>query len=278
MRLYYPNGGGGGGGAITYAQLPSGGGTWANGGDLAITGGNLTLSGKLLFDATATYDVGVANAAGVVAATSPRNAYLTGVLVIGTRAQVPGTLPALHVVQPNAAVAARYDFFSAVLPFSFVKFNGTPTATTGSVTGDTLGGVAGFSTNVATPAGGPSARMSFIATQDGSVGRGAYLQLSTAPNGGALTSRWRVTEDGHLWPEANGLYDQGSAALRVRNLYVSSAVALGGFTVATLPAAPIIGMTVYVTDLLAPTYLAVAVGGGAVVGKVLYNGAAWVCA
>jgi hypothetical protein len=49
------------------------------------------------------------------------------------------------------------------------------------------------------------------------------------------------------------------------------------YTVATLPAG-VQGDTAYVTDALAPTYLGAAVGGGAVVAPVFYNGAAWITA
>lgn len=52
-------------------------------------------------------------------------------------------------------------------------------------------------------------------------------------------------------------------------------VILKGYTVATLPAGTI-GMTAYVTDALAPTFLAVLVGGGAVVTTCFYNGTNWV--
>lgn len=50
---------------------------------------------------------------------------------------------------------------------------------------------------------------------------------------------------------------------------------LKGYTVATLPAGTV-GDTAYVTDALAPTFLAAVVGGGAVVTKVFYNGTNWV--
>lgn len=50
---------------------------------------------------------------------------------------------------------------------------------------------------------------------------------------------------------------------------------LKNYTVATLPTGTR-GDTAYVTDALTPTYLAVAVGGGAVVAPVFYNGTAWV--
>lgn len=48
-----------------------------------------------------------------------------------------------------------------------------------------------------------------------------------------------------------------------------------GYTVATLPAG-VVGDNAYVTDALAPTFLATVVGGGAIVTPVFYNGSAWV--
>jgi len=55
----------------------------------------------------------------------------------------------------------------------------------------------------------------------------------------------------------------------------STTISTGGYTVATLPAGSI-GMTAYVTDALAPTFLATVVGGGAVVTPVFYNGTNWI--
>lgn len=52
-------------------------------------------------------------------------------------------------------------------------------------------------------------------------------------------------------------------------------IRLKGYTVATLPAGTQ-GDTAYVTDAVAPTFLAVVVGGGAVVTPVFYNGSSWV--
>lgn len=48
-----------------------------------------------------------------------------------------------------------------------------------------------------------------------------------------------------------------------------------GYTVATLPAG-VVGDSAYVTDALAPTFLATIVGGGAITTPVFYNGSAWV--
>jgi hypothetical protein len=55
----------------------------------------------------------------------------------------------------------------------------------------------------------------------------------------------------------------------------SGPVTLPGYTVATLPAGTV-GMTAYVTDATAPTYLGALTGGGAVVCPVFYNGSAWI--
>lgn len=55
----------------------------------------------------------------------------------------------------------------------------------------------------------------------------------------------------------------------------TSVIRLKGYTVATLPAGTQ-GDTAFVTDALAPTFLATIVGGGAVVTPVFYDGANWV--
>lgn len=66
--------------------------------------------------------------------------------------------------------------------------------------------------------------------------------------------------------------------LKVSNTGVMTLTAplvLKGYTVATLPAGTQ-GMTAFVTDALAPTFLATVVGGGTVVTPVFYNGTNWV--
>jgi hypothetical protein len=54
-----------------------------------------------------------------------------------------------------------------------------------------------------------------------------------------------------------------------------STMRLKSYTVATLPATPTQGDCAYVTDALAPTFMGVIVGGGAVVTRVFYNGTNW---
>lgn len=56
---------------------------------------------------------------------------------------------------------------------------------------------------------------------------------------------------------------------------VLGTIKLNGYTVATLPAG-VIGETAYVTDALAPIFLGIIAGGGAVVTPVFYNGANWI--
>lgn len=50
---------------------------------------------------------------------------------------------------------------------------------------------------------------------------------------------------------------------------------LKGYTVATLPIAPVLGDMVYVTDALAPAFGVAVAGGGAANAKLWYNGANW---
>lgn len=67
----------------------------------------------------------------------------------------------------------------------------------------------------------------------------------------------------------------GSTSVTSPLVESTGTVRLKGYTVATLPAG-VVGDTAYVTDALAPTFLATIVGGGAVVSPVFYNGTNWV--
>ena len=61
----------------------------------------------------------------------------------------------------------------------------------------------------------------------------------------------------------------------INNPAFTGTVTLPGYTVATLPAGTI-GMTAYVTDATAPTFMGTVVGGGAVVAKVFFDGTNWI--
>lgn len=69
--------------------------------------------------------------------------------------------------------------------------------------------------------------------------------------------------------------DSAYAALTASNLISTATVRLKGYTVATLPAGTQ-GDTAFVTDALAPTFLATVVGGGAIKTPVFFDGANWV--
>lgn len=65
------------------------------------------------------------------------------------------------------------------------------------------------------------------------------------------------------------------ALVTASTISAGTTINTAGYTVGTLPAG-VTGARAYCTDLLLPTFLAVATGGGAVVGPVFYNGANWV--
>ena len=73
----------------------------------------------------------------------------------------------------------------------------------------------------------------------------------------------------------NGAKLQVNGNISATSILSNGIIRLKNYTVATLPAG-VQGDTAYVTDALAPTYMATVVGGGAVVTLVFYNGTAWV--
>jgi hypothetical protein len=60
-----------------------------------------------------------------------------------------------------------------------------------------------------------------------------------------------------------------------QRVIAAKTIGTGGFTVATLPAG-VVGDRTYVTDALAPTFLAAVVGGGAITTPVFYDGTNWI--
>ncbi len=96
--------------------------------------------------------------------------------------------------------------------------------------------------------------------------------LGTVSSGGAT-----VTNTASLLVNGAGTGGTNNYSLLVNSgpSKFGGTVQLMNYTVATLPTG-VQGMTAYVTDALAPTYLGVLVGGGAVVTPVFYDGANWV--
>jgi hypothetical protein len=80
---------------------------------------------------------------------------------------------------------------------------------------------------------------------------------------------------GSAWGTSYGTTGTGTNVVLDNKPTIKEPIVGTGFTVATLPAGTI-GMRTYVTDALAPTFLGVLVGGGAIKAPAFYNGTAWV--
>jgi hypothetical protein len=80
---------------------------------------------------------------------------------------------------------------------------------------------------------------------------------------------------GSAWGSSYSVTGTGTNVVLDNKPTIKEPIVGTGFTVATLPAGTI-GMRTYVTDALAPTFLGVLVGGGAVKAPAFYNGTAWV--
>jgi hypothetical protein len=64
----------------------------------------------------------------------------------------------------------------------------------------------------------------------------------------------------------------------VEKTYLKGVVVLEGYTFATLPASPVVGMRTYITDSAFPTYYTNAAGGGTYKVPVFYDGSNWLWA
>jgi hypothetical protein len=144
----------GGGGAISYAQLPTGGGTWANGGALSITGGDVTVPNLIATDVTGTLltasqpnitTIGTLIAGAVPASLVTPGTFPEGSWVVGTSAsffQVEGRLTAEY---SDSAIVCRVstDVINRTT-FSLQNLSQTPatlhTVSINPVAVDTSGG------------------------------------------------------------------------------------------------------------------------------------------
>jgi hypothetical protein len=102
---------------------------------------------------------------------------------------------------------------------------------------------------------------------------------NTAPLKFTAGTNLTTTEAGTLEYNGTHLYftaTNGGARYQLdQQNTVGSVVRLAQYTVATLPTG-VQGDNTYVTDALAPTYMATVVGGGSVVTPVFYNGSSWI--
>lgn len=143
--------------------------------------------------------------------------------------------------------------------------SGATGQTGGNGSGGTITGGAGGAVAGASGIGGVGG--SYTVT-GGIGGAGA----TTNGSGGSITLNGGAVGAGAGTGGAIGIVDLQTTGGVTRH---GGVVRLKGYTVATLPAGTQ-GDTAFVTDLLTPTFLTAAVGGGAVVGPVFYNGTAWV--
>ena len=219
--------------------------------------GVVNLTNNLLWTTDNTYDIGASGA------TRPRDFFL------GRNATIGGTLAVTGVTAIGGSADANWKL--KVISSDAVN---------GLLVAGTSKGVRFYS----------SASTYTIEGSD-NTGAGSVqpLQISGTSLAFALsgTNKWQIDTGANFIATTDNTYDIGaSGATRPRTGYFGTkviapliestgTVRLKGYTVATLPAGTQ-GDTVYATDLLTPTYLVAAVGGGAVVGPVFYNGAAWV--
>ncbi len=113
----------------------------------------------------------------------------------------------------------------------------------------------------------------FSSVVDGTVSAGlvsSYFKWQTRNAAGSLAERMRLTAEGNIVVTGDV-----SSSGNIVAAGATSVVRLKGYTVATLPAGTQ-GDTAFATDLLAPGFLVVAVGGGTVVGPVMFNGTNWI--
>ena len=113
----------------------------------------------------------------------------------------------------------------------------------------------------------------------GNISPSALLTIGTAgTTAGALSLAGSTSGTATLVvPAAAGtpIITLPTVTSTLATMVLPSPIRLMGYTVATLPAGTT-GDSAYCTDLLAPTFLTAAVGGGTVVGKVFFNGSAWI--
>jgi hypothetical protein len=167
---------------------------------------------------------------------------------------VTNSLPDLTVVLTGAGTTVVTGTYPSFTITSNDQFVGTVTSVggTGTVNGITLTGTVTTSGNLTL--GGTLSGVSLTTQVSG------ILPIANGGTGTTSTTFASLTTNvSGILPVANGGNGLGAA-----------------YTVATLPAAGTQGRRSWVTDALAPVFLAAPTGGGAVVCPVFDNGAAWV--
>jgi hypothetical protein len=157
-----------------------------------------------------------------------------------------------QIANGTLALTASTTCYIEVNPAGTVSFN---------TTGFTAGNIALYS--VVTGASTVTSYLDY---------RHSHIPLAVATHG--ATSKTTPVNADEL-PIADSATSFTLKKLTLANLKAALLINTTGYTVATLPAG-VLGLTTYVTDATAPTFLGTLTGGGAVKCPVFYNGAAWV--
>lgn len=166
-------------------------------------------------------------------------------LLASTINQTGGANGITRGIYVNETITAAADYYAIETSKGKIKFTDTHSSGSGSLAGSILDIAQTWNTS-----GSPTAiKLNVTNTASGSTSKLLDLQV-----GG--TSVFSIAKGG--------------------NVVSTGPVRLKGYTVATLPAG-VQGDSAYCTDLLTPTFFTAAVGGGAVVGPVFFNGSAWIC-
>lgn len=107
------------------------------------------------------------------------------------------------------------------------------------------------------------------------LGRSAGQESVLIPGAATVTGKINSADTTDSTSGATGSIQTSGGIGAAKAIVAGTTVRTGGYTVATLPAGTQ-GMMAYVTNALAPTFLAVLVGGGTVVTPCFYDGTNWV--
>lgn len=192
----------------------------------------------------------------------------------------------------STEMAFMFSNFTASTPLLKILGNGNTTITGTATASDFIGTVGATTPNTGafttavvgytTASGSPTLEVNRNASgfaqqilQNSSSGDGLYIrQAGTSTSHYALDVETNGGGTGALYVRADGNVGIGTTSPG-STLTVNGLINMKGYTVAALPAGAI-GDIAYVTDALAPTFLAIVVGGGTVKSPVFFNGTNWV--
>jgi hypothetical protein len=138
--------------------------------------------------------------------------------------------------------------------------------------------------------------LEFLASGDGrniaigliagsNYGTGASVPLTACSDSIFIGDNTRALSNGGSNEIAigSGVLGNGSNTITLGNAdnaetHLTGVIVLEGYTFATLPASPVVGMRTYITDSAFPTYYTNAAGGGTYKAPVFYDGSNWLWA